>query len=173
MKFQTPLLLLATLLTYVSGEVEDASRSHARDFSVDIPRDIAITDTYANVEKRTNPTLPAGKDASKLQVWIRTDTRAMTYDDRHGAPHDGLNQLMKDTGGRHVDVIVSSGKKYYEYGLMFSDKSWQTKPNGDGAPVESYGGQEMIAPPGGNEAYTYEGQIEGRTRLSTIASTGE
>jgi hypothetical protein len=105
MKFQTPLLLLASLLSIVSGEA-DASRSHVRDFSIEV-RDAGVhDDEFANIQKR-NPVIPAGKDATKLHVWTRLDTRTTSYDNRGGANHDGLNQLMKDTGGKHVSAFYT------------------------------------------------------------------
>jgi hypothetical protein len=93
MKFQIPLVLFASLLTIVSGEA-DVSRSHARDFSIELRND-----------KIPAPAIPSGKDTTKLHVWRRLDTRSTTYDDRHGADHGGLNELMRDTGGKHVSTF--------------------------------------------------------------------
>ncbi|KAF1849700.1 uncharacterized protein K460DRAFT_411531 [Cucurbitaria berberidis CBS 394.84] len=170
MKFQTPLLLLASLLSYVSAEAFDAgpaleARSHPRDFVAEI-QDFDLS-------KRAAPPVPSGKDATKLHVWIRTDERPITYDDRSGAKHEGLNQLIKDTGGRHKDVVVGNSKGYFEYGLQFNDKSWQTKPNGDGAPVSEYDG-DYIEVKGGHESYEYKGQVkDGRKTLKSIATMAE
>lgn len=64
---------------------------------------------------------------------------------------------MKDTGGRHKDIIVGNpSKRYWEYGLMFEDETWQSKPNGDGATVLSYeANYEEIR--NGKEAFQYMG----------------
>jgi hypothetical protein len=174
MKFQTPLLLLASLFTYVSAEVPSAgtaleSRSHPRDFLGGLDN----TPQDFHLSKRAAPEVPNGKDATKLHVWIRTDERPSTYDDRSGANHEGLNQLMKDTGGRHKDVIVGNSKGYYEYGLMFNDRSWQTKSNGDGAPVSEYAGK-YIEVKGGRESFEYKGQVkDGRKTLNSIGTMGK
>ncbi|KAJ5429704.1 hypothetical protein N7491_006720 [Penicillium cf. griseofulvum] len=126
MKFQIPLLLLANAFAYVSAEAAGAStaldvRSHARDFVTRASNALPDLD----LSKRAAPPVPVGKDATRLHVWIRTDERPSTYDDRSGAKHEGLNQLMKDTGGRHKDVVIGNSKGYYEYGLQFNDPSWQ------------------------------------------------
>ncbi|MCJ1252162.1 hypothetical protein MMC30_009401 [Trapelia coarctata] len=114
----------------------------------------------------TGPSIPTGKDATKLHVWTRLDTRESTFDNRNGASHDGLNQLMKDTGGRHVAVIVGNPSAgFHEYGLKFDDESWQTKPNGDGAPMLAYDG-EYSAKTG--ETFTYRGQLDGRSTTSSV-----
>jgi hypothetical protein len=174
MKFQTPLLLLASLFTFVCAETAGAStaldaRSHPRDFSGEV--NSALEDLH--LTKRGAPQVPKGKDANKLHVWIRTDERPITYDDRSGATHEGLNQLMKDTGGRHKDVIVGNSKSHFEYGLMFDNKDWQKKPNGDGAKVSEYAG-DYVEVKGGHESYEYKGQVkDGRKTLKSIANIGK
>jgi hypothetical protein len=109
MKFQTPLLLLAALVSLVSGE--EASRSHVRDFSLEA-RDAGIQDGYSHVQKR-NPVLPPGKDATKLHVWVRLDTAPMIYRSSGDVAHDGLNTIMKDMGGKHVSVDSLALPSYY------------------------------------------------------------
>ncbi|KAH8702955.1 hypothetical protein GQ44DRAFT_778277 [Phaeosphaeriaceae sp. PMI808] len=171
MKFQTPLFLLASLLSFVSAEVTGTgitldARSHPRDFVGEVNN--ALQDFH--LSKRAAPKVPSGKDDTKLHVWIRTDERPITYDDRSGATHEGLNQLMKDTGGRHKDVVVGNSKGYYEYGLQFNDKTWQTKPNGDGAAVSDYAGA-YVEVKGGHESYEYKGQVkDGRKTLNSIST---
>ena len=168
MKFQVLFLLATSLASYACGESVDA-RSHARDFDLDdieiVTRDIP----FHEFQKR-DPTLPTGKDATKLHAWIRLDTRTTSFDDRSGANHDGLNQLIKDTGGRHVDVVVGKPGEYNAYGLMMtSGAAWQKKPNGDGVPVVAYGGPYDAAP---GEQFTYAGQIDQRKTLKSIKATG-
>lgn len=174
MKFSPPLLLLVSLLSYVSAEPTAAgstldARLHSRDF-VGEAND-ALDPAF--LLKRAAPPVPYGKDDKKLHVWIRTDERPSTYDDRSGATHEGLNQLIKDTGGRHKDVVVGNSKGYYEYGLQFNDKTWLKKPNGDGAAVSSYDGA-YIEVKGGHEAFEYKGQVkDGRKTLKSIALVGK
>ncbi|KAI4866634.1 hypothetical protein F4820DRAFT_416220 [Hypoxylon rubiginosum] len=179
MKFQTPLLLLTSLLSYVSTNAADTTaleaRHHQRDFVRGVSNN-AARDIQAGEESylsKRDPTLPLGKDDTKLHVWIRTDNRKTTYDARSGANHDGLNQLMKDTGGRHKDVVIGNKDGYWEYGLQFENSDWQTKPNGDGAPIDLYAGSyEQV--PGGQETFQYRGQVgDGRKTLNTIKAVGE
>jgi hypothetical protein len=122
--------------------------------------------------KSGGPPVPAGKDASKLHVWRRLDTRPTEYDNRSGASHDGLNQLMKDTGGRHVDLVIGNPTKgYREYGLMFQGPDWLTKANGDGAAVEAYGDKYEKET---GEKLTYVGQVkDGRRTLDSILKFGK
>ncbi|KAK3386853.1 hypothetical protein B0H63DRAFT_141488 [Podospora didyma] len=172
MRFQAILLPLAGLISYVYSQEADV-RLHAREFTPEVPsaarRDPGLLedDVRSLISKRA-PTIPAGKDANKLHVWVRLDTRPITYDSRSGATHDGLNQLMKDTGGRHVDVIVGNAKGYNEYGLKFNDKTWQKKANGDGAAVSAYAGPYEATK---GEALTYKGQVgDGRRTLNSIGT---
>ncbi|KAB8253530.1 hypothetical protein BDV32DRAFT_156065 [Aspergillus pseudonomiae] len=172
MKFHVPLLLLANAFTYLLAEAPGAGtaldvRSHARDFGTRASNALPDLD----LSKRAAPPVPAGKDATRLHVWIRTDGRPSTYDDRSGAKHDGLNQLMKDTGGRHKDVVIGNSKGYYEYGLQFNDPSWQKKPNGDGAAVSEYAGP-YVEVKGGHESYEYKGEVRDKKKtLNSISNT--
>ena len=173
MRFHSLLLLATSLISFAYSEPADV-RSHPRDFSLDVstaPHIDAEIETRDGLYRRA-PTLPAGKDATKLHVWLRLDTRPITYDDRGGAKHEGLNQLIKDTGGRHVDVVVGNANDgYHEYGLQFVDKNWQKKTNGDGAPIDVYTGDYVAAP---GEQFTYQGQVgDGRKTLNSIASVGQ
>ncbi|KAI0404657.1 hypothetical protein F4802DRAFT_597836 [Xylaria palmicola] len=175
MKFQTPLLILLTsLLSYVSadatGTTDLDARQHARDFAAVVP-DIDVRDS--DFSKRAAPAVPHGKDATKLHVWIRTDTRPTTYDDRSGASHEGLNQLIKDTGGKHKDVVIGNSKGHWEYGLQFDSRDWTKKPNGDGAKVSSYGG-DYVEVPNGHETFEYKGQVkDGRRTFKSIDTIAE
>ncbi|KAE8336065.1 hypothetical protein BDV24DRAFT_142538 [Aspergillus arachidicola] len=174
MKFQIPLLLLANAFTYVFAEAAGAGtaldvRSHARDFVTRASDSLPDLD----LSKRAAPPVPTDGDATRLHVWIRTDQRPSTYDDRSGARHDGLNQLMKDTGGRHKDVVIGNSKGYYEYGLQFNDPSWQKKPSGDGAAVSAYAG-EYVEVKGGQEKYEYKGVVKDKRKtLNSISNTGK
>ena len=117
-----------------------------------------------------SPSVPAGKDATKVHVWTRLDTRKTTYDNRAGPNHDGLNQLIKDTGGRHVDVVIGNPTKgFNEYGLKFSDPLWQQKANGDGAAVEVYA---LPFEPTQGQTFTYQGQLDGRATINTVKAKG-
>lgn len=175
MRFQLLVLLATSLVSYSCGEPVDAVRSHVRDFSLDVPSadidtEIVTRDIpYHELQARA-PVLPAGKDATKIHAWLRLDTRPSNYDDRGGANHDGLNQLMKDTGGRHVDVVIGNSKGYHQYGLMFKGPEWQKKPNGDGVPVFSYAGTYDDAP---GEQFTYQGQVDGRKTHKSISDLGQ
>ncbi|GAB1201076.1 hypothetical protein APSETT444_010463 [Aspergillus pseudonomiae] len=172
MKFHVPLLLLANAFTYLLAEAPGAGtaldvRSHARDFGTRASNALPDLD----LSKRAAPPVPASKDATRLHVWIRTDGRPSTYDDRSGAKHDGLNQLMKDTGGRHKDVVIGNSKGYYGYGLQFNDPSWQKKPNGDGAAVSEYAGP-YVEVKGGHESYEYKGEVRDKKKtLNSISNT--
>ncbi|KAI1370099.1 hypothetical protein F4677DRAFT_458127 [Hypoxylon crocopeplum] len=180
MKFQTPLLLLTSLLSYVSTNAADTTaldaRHHPRNFvggvSNAVVRDIqAEEESY--LSKRA-PTLPLGKDGTKLHVWVRTDNRPSNYDDRSGANHEGLNQLMKDTGGRHKDVVIGNDEGgFWEYGLQFENSDWQTKPNGDGAPIDLYA-NEYVEVRDGQETFQYRGQVgDGRKTLNSIKTIAQ
>lgn len=174
MKFHVPLLLLANAVTYVLAEAPGAGtaldvRSHARDFGTRASNALPDLD----LSKRAASPVPAGKDATRLHVWIRTCGRPSTYDDRSGAKHDGLNQLMKDTGGRHKDVVIGNSIGYYEYGLQFNDPSWQKKPNGDGAAVSEYAGP-YVEVKGRHESYEYKGEVKDKRKtLNSISNTGK
>lgn len=169
MRFQSLLfLLLTSLVSSVCGELSGVHRD-LKPVAHAYPR-VTKRGNGVHLSKRVGPTIPEGEDDSKLHVWIRLDTRPTTYDNRNGADHDGLNQLMKDTGGRHVDVIVGNSKGYNEYGLMFKDKTWRSKPNGDGAEVVAYGDPyDSVA----GERFTYQGQVrDGRKTLNSIGTLG-
>jgi hypothetical protein len=174
MKFSTPFLLLASLVTFISAESATAgtaveARVHARDFVGE------VTDSLDNFQlsKRAKPTIPKGGDDKKLHIWIRTDTRPSTYKDRTGATYEGLNQLLKDTGGKHKDLVVGNSKGFYEYGLQFADNGWKSKSNGDGANVDDYSG-EYVEVDGGGSTYEYQGQVkDGRKTLSSIMKLGK
>lgn len=89
----------------------------------------------SQMHEQVHPSVPQGIDTTnKLQVSLRTDARLITYDDRQGTNHEGLNQLVKDIGGRHRDVIVGKEEIFYQYGLQFfvTDDSWLKVPSGDG-----------------------------------------
>ena len=105
-------------------------------------------------------------------MWLRTDARLITYDDRRGANHDGLNQLVEDIGGRHRDVIVGNGKNLYQYGLEFrpADYRWLEVPNGDGVLVDGYGEEYKS---GKGQVLKYIGQVKDGTRTrKSIARIG-
>jgi hypothetical protein len=130
------------------------------------------------LSKRVAPPVPAGKSAVKLHVWIRTDTRSQTYKDKNGATFEGLNQLIKDTGGKHKELVVGNCQGYYEYGLAFSGDGWQKKTNADGAKITDYSGEyvEVIDkdPKLSVESYEYMGQVKDKkTTLEDIKKTGK
>jgi hypothetical protein len=130
--------------------------------------------TATQMPKRSHPSVPGGIDAAnKLHVWIRTDARLITYDDRQGANHEGLNQLVKDIGGRHMDVVIGNGKNVYQYGLEFclADYRWLEVPNGDGTLVDGYGEEYE---PGKGQVLQYIGHVkDGRETLESIARIGD
>ncbi|KAI1462038.1 hypothetical protein F4805DRAFT_453269 [Annulohypoxylon moriforme] len=170
MRFQTPLLLIASLITFVSGEVADV-RTHPRDLSVerDTPLDPSAEEEY-HLFKR-DPVIPKGKDASKLHAWLRTDQETTDYDNRHGISHEGLNQMMKDIGGKHVDVVVGNAHGFQQIGLEFDDPQWIKKyPNGDGAPVAKYSEKYVTMP---KETFVYQGQIDGRKTINSMGNIAE
>jgi hypothetical protein len=172
MQFRAFTLLVVSLSVLVSGQATD-ERLHVRDFSPQVRTALGSDRQLVNVPeltKRNDPTIPAGKDKTKLHVWVRLDTRPTTYDDRMGANHEGLNQLMHDTGGRHVDLVIGNESGFKETGLEFTDSSWLSKPNGDGAAVESYFTTYAASP---GQALTYKGQLDGRMTLNSIKSKGE
>ncbi|KAK3689958.1 hypothetical protein B0T22DRAFT_481140 [Podospora appendiculata] len=171
MKLNVLSLVFASLAVFASGQ-DVAERAHPRDFSV-AESGLALPSIHETIVLErdataiaTNPVIPAGKDATKLHVWTRLDTRPKTYV-VEGVNHDGLNQLMLDIGGRHMDVIVGNPTKgYIAVGLEFSDKDWLNKDNGDGFPVESYSiTKDTIT----GETFTYQGQVaDGRSTLNSI-----
>ncbi|KAI1209931.1 uncharacterized protein F4807DRAFT_78661 [Annulohypoxylon truncatum] len=164
MRFQTPLVLIASLITFVSGEAAGV-RSHARDLSIERDTPDLSIEEESHLLKR-NPVLPKGKDDTKLHAWIRTDKETVEYDNRHGISHEGLNQMMKDIGGNHVDVVVGNSKGYYQAGLEFSSKDWiKQHPNGDGAAISEYWEPYVTMP---QESFQYQGQIDGRKTLNSV-----
>ncbi|KAK6849980.1 hypothetical protein PG995_013813 [Apiospora arundinis] len=189
MRFQTPLLVaIAGLLSIASAEPSVETREHHRDFSVVRSINEARVaepswsaaakeerDVFANILAR-NPVIPSGKNDKEQHVWTRLDSRPSTYDDRGGAKHDGLNQLMHDTGGRHVDLVIGNPHDgFHEYGLQFLNGDWQGKPNGDGAHVDVYTGAYVeVKDKSGKvvETLTWEGHIGGRVpRLENLAKS--
>ena len=77
---------------------------------------------------------------------------------------------MKDTGGRHVDVVVGNPTAgFHEYGLKFFDSSWMKKPNGDGAALEPY---NVLYTATLGETFQYKGQLDGRSTFSSIETKG-
>jgi len=101
MRFQSPLFVLAALITYVAGE--SVSRSHVRNFNPEaqnLRREAGIQGSYSHVQKR-NPVIPEGKPENRLHIWIRLNTEPLEMN-VEGVSHEGFNQLIKDTGGRHV-----------------------------------------------------------------------
>jgi hypothetical protein len=114
----------------------------------------------------------------KLHVWIRTDTRSQTYKDRTGATYEGLNQLIKDTGGKHKDLVVGNSQGYYEYGLGFSGDDWKKKTNADGAKITDYAGEYVEVTDDKThqsvESYEYMGQVKDKkTTLDDIKKIGK
>lgn len=128
----------------------------------------------SQIRKRVRHSVPRGTNATnKLHVWLRTDARLITYDDRQGAKHEGLNQLVKDIGGRHRDIVIGNCKTFYQYGLQFclADYRWLEVPNGDGISVEGYGEEYK---PGKGQVLQYMGHVkDGRRTLESIARIGE
>jgi hypothetical protein len=120
------------------------------------------------------PSVPQGIHATyKLHVWLRTDARLITYDDRQGAKHEGLNQLVKDIGGRHRDVVIGNGENLYQYGLQYClvDYRWLEVPNGDGILVDGYGEEYEY---GKGQVLQYIGHVkDGRRTLESIARIGK
>ncbi|KAI2468944.1 hypothetical protein F4781DRAFT_396449 [Annulohypoxylon bovei var. microspora] len=168
MRFQTPLLLIASLITFVSGEAA-GTRSHPRDLSVENIVDGDIMGHSQRVKR--NPVLPPGKDDTKLHVWVRTDKETVTYDSSRGVNHEGLNQMMKDIGGNHVDVVIGNSHGYHEVGLQFANKDWIKKhPNGDGAEIADYWENYITMP---QETFEYRGQIDGRKTIASIQAAAK
>jgi hypothetical protein len=128
----------------------------------------------SQMHKRVRPSVSRGIDTTnKLHVWLRTDARLITYDDRQSANHEGLNQLVKDIGGRHMDVVIGNGKNVYQYRLEFclADYRWLEVPNGDGTLVDGYGEEYE---PGKGQVLQYIGHVkDGRETLESIARIGE
>ncbi|KAI1261158.1 hypothetical protein F5Y18DRAFT_440696 [Xylariaceae sp. FL1019] len=180
MKIQTPVILLTALFSYVSADTlglkPPNNRYHARDFA-DVDSSITtpnqLLDEQQGHHKRV-PKLPENRDETKLHVWLRTDTASKNYQ-RKGVNYDGLNQLIHDTGGRHKDVVVGNPTAgYYQYGLQFSDDTWKTLQNADGANIEAYWGPYYeIRDKKGKllETFVYRGQVgDGRRTLNSIGS---
>jgi hypothetical protein len=171
MKFTTPIMLLASLFTYASAEAADAgtdiSRDHPRDFSPEVL-------SSNHLAARGAPKVPKGGDDKYMHVWVRTDKRPKTYVDSTYKSYDGLDKLMKDTGGQHKDVVVGNSKGYYEYGMGFEGDSWKKNKDGaDGAKVKEYSGKwEEVKD--GQEKYEYKGQCKsGKESHKTIEKMGE
>ncbi|KAH9890272.1 hypothetical protein F4778DRAFT_796550 [Xylariomycetidae sp. FL2044] len=137
MRFQAPLLLFAGLIALASGELS-GTRSHSREFDFDL--DITTRDTedeaHGGLAKR-GPLMGGVKDPTKFHMWLRTDTRSTVNSTKYdGVYYDGLDRLMKDTDGKHKDLVLRNATQYYEYGLKFKDNGWKKNP--DGAEVEAY-----------------------------------
>ncbi|KAJ8110233.1 hypothetical protein OPT61_g6870 [Boeremia exigua] len=163
---------LASSLGHVSAETLSTgvtlhTSSQIRDLS--IHRD--VHPGALQVPTRALQGVSIEKDSTKLHVWIRTDERPLHYDSRSGVNHDGLNQTIRDIGGRHRDVVVgNSSRGYYKYGLEFNDHIWLTIPNGDGAAVGSYA-EQYTEVKDEHELFKYMGQVkDGRRTLKSIGT---
>ena len=117
------------------------------------------------------PRLPVGADPSGHHLFIRLDTVPKAYPPFGGSvDHAGLNKLMADMGGQHVDVVYGSPSKgYRECGLALVDMAWtRTHSNADGYPVDARCRQLLV---GGRDEYAYVGQYDGRSVESLCKGT--
>ncbi|MCJ1293580.1 hypothetical protein MMC34_005135 [Xylographa carneopallida] len=104
--------------------------------------------------------LPVGLDSSAPHVFFRLNTIPKAYPPFGSVDHAGLNKLMADLSGQHVDVVYGNpSTDYRECGLILVDMAWtKTHSNADGYPVvaqcrELYHGER--------DEYTYLGQYSG------------
>ncbi|MCJ1430653.1 hypothetical protein MMC27_000003 [Xylographa pallens] len=106
------------------------------------------------------PLLPAGLDSSEYHIFSRLNTIPKAYPPFGSVDHAGLNKLMADLGGQHVDVVYGNPSQgYHECGLILVDMAWtKTHSNADGYPVVA---QCRELYPGEMDEYTYVGQYSG------------
>ncbi|MCJ1405533.1 hypothetical protein MMC11_008761 [Xylographa trunciseda] len=106
------------------------------------------------------PHLPAGLDSSGNHMFFRLNTIPKTYPPFGSVDHAGLNKLMADLGGQHVDVVYGNPSKgYHECGLILVDMAWtKTHSNADGYPVTAQCRELFL---GEMDEYTYIGQYSG------------
>ncbi|MCJ1413702.1 hypothetical protein MMC32_000026 [Xylographa parallela] len=106
------------------------------------------------------PLLPAGLDSREYHMFSRLDTIPKAYPPVGSIDHAGLNKLMADLGGQHVDVVYGNpAQGYRECGLILVDMAWtETHSNADGYPVVA---QCRRLYPGEMDKYTYIGQYAG------------
>ena len=106
------------------------------------------------------PQLPSGVDPNGLHLFTRLNTVPKAYPPFGSVNHAGLNKLMADLGGQHVDVIHGNPDKgYIECGLTLVDMAWtKTHSNADGYPVYA---RCVPVVHGERDLYTYMGEYEG------------
>lgn len=164
---------------FVLGSLAGSAFSHPHpEPASDIARSDAVETRFepvlkpADVEKRTNTfPVPAGKDGTKLQVWLRLDTTPHEWLDRDGVTYANLNHVLKLMGGKHKDVIIATATTQTEMGLMWGDSSWKTHDDADGTPIEAYHEDYQHI---SGERLTYIGQItSSRINLGRIEAKRE
>src|SRR3569833_737454 len=140
MKFLTFAFLLASVATLTSGlAIRDDAAA----------REVLARDTEASgsvpvlIEIRAGgcPGIPKNAADDEWHVLLRLDTRSITYvgntgKDKKPISMDGLNQVIKQMGGRHHDVLVGKKKDTcYVYELVWSGNDWKDKKDADGAAI--------------------------------------
>ncbi|MCJ1281798.1 hypothetical protein MMC26_001121 [Xylographa opegraphella] len=106
------------------------------------------------------PHLPAGLDSSAYHMFLRLNTIPKAYPPFGSVDHAGLNELMADLGGQHVDVVYGNPwTGFNECGLVLVDMAWtKTHSNADGYPVMAQCSRLYLR---GRDEYTYVGQYSG------------
>jgi hypothetical protein len=155
---------------------------YARDAEIEdsllYDRDVYEDDIYARDYMYVNPTmspersgqsngggfgipqLPIGANPQGFHLFIRLNTIPKAYPPFGIINHAGLNKLMADLGGQHVDVVYGSPLNgYSECGLALIDAKWTTThSDADGYPVKAVC-RPLI--PGERDAYSYVGEYGG------------
>ena len=106
------------------------------------------------------PHLPAGLDSSEDHMFFRLNAIPKAYPPVGSVDHAGLNKLLTDLAGQHIDVVYGDPSKgYRECGLILVDMAWtKTHPNADGYPVVAQCRELLL---GEKDKYTYVGQYSG------------
>ena len=128
-------------------------------------REAEFDEEYVSLSSRSEdggPLLPRDADPIGFHIFTRLNTIPKAYPPFGNVDHAGLNKLMADLGGQHVDVVYykpSSG--FHECGLFLKDMLWtRTHSNADNYPVIPMC-RELQR--GERDLYTYVGQYGGES----------
>lgn len=84
--------------------------------------------------KLLEESLPPGADNTKQHMWIRRNIDIVEVPPEGLIRHDGLNQVIKDIGAKHVEVLYSSPQHKHVIRISLQPLEWRKRfPNGDGA----------------------------------------
>ncbi|MCJ1326006.1 hypothetical protein MMC10_002669 [Thelotrema lepadinum] len=113
------------------------------------------------------PYIPKSLDPSKSHMFTRLNTIPKAYSPSDKVNHAGLNKLMADLGGQHVDAVFGNLEGgYKECGMALVDMEWTTThSNADGYPVFANCHPLHSGP---NDEFTYVGSYGGEATVEEL-----